>query len=199
MSRIFIVIGKSATGKDTIYKKLLEEKDLNLRTAVMYTTRPIRKAEENGVEYIFVDENSLKELKEQNKVIEHRAYHTVHGIWHYFTVDDDQINLEEADYLMLGTLESYAQIREYFGKDKVVPIYLEVEDGVRLMRAIKREQKQEQPKYAEMCRRYLADEEDFSEEKLNNNGIVKKYQNMDVNVCLFEIKEDIKNFTVKFN
>ncbi len=199
MSRIFIVIGKSATGKDTIYKKLLEEKDLNLRTAVMYTTRPIRKAEENGVEYIFVDENSLKELKEQNKVIEHRSYHTVHGIWHYFTVDDDQINLEEADYLMLGTLESYAQIREYFGKDKVVPIYLEVEDGVRLMRAIKREQKQEQPKYAEMCRRYLADEEDFSEEKLNNNGIVKKYQNMDVNVCLFEIKEDIKNFTVKFN
>jgi guanylate kinase len=189
MSRIFIVIGKSATGKDTIYKKLLEEKDLNLRTAVMYTTRPIRKA----------DENSLKELKEQNKVIEHRSYHTVHGIWHYFTVDDDQINLEEADYLMLGTLESYAQIREYFGKDKVVPIYLEVEDGVRLMRAIKREQKQEQPKYAEMCRRYLADEEDFSEEKLNNNGIVKKYQNMDVNVCLFEIKEDIKNFTVKFN
>lgn len=199
MSRIFIVIGKSATGKDTIYKKLLEEKDLNLRTAVMYTTRPIRKAEENGVEYIFVDENSLKELKEQNKVIEHRSYHTVHGIWHYFTVDDDQINLEEADYLMLGTLESYAQIREYFGKDKVIPIYLEVEDGVRLMRAIKREQKQEQPKYAEMCRRYLADEEDFSEEKLNNNGIVKKYQNMDVNVCLFEIKEDIKNFTVKFN
>jgi guanylate kinase len=198
MSRIFIVIGKSATGKDTIYKKLLEAEDLQLRTAVMYTTRPIRKAEEDGVEYFFVNEDTLKKLQEQNKIIEHRAYNTIHGTWHYFTVNDGQINLSEADYLMLGTLESYAQIREYFGKDKVVPIYLEIEDGIRLNRAIKREQKQEQPKYAELCRRYLADEEDFSEAKLISCGITKKYQNLDINICLNEIKEDIKKITVKF-
>jgi hypothetical protein len=94
---------------------------------------------------------------------------------------------------MLGTLESYRQIREYFEEDRVVPIFIEVEDGVRLMRALKREQKQEQPKYAEMCRRYLADEEDFSEEKLEKFGITKRYQNMDMDSCINEIKEDIKN------
>lgn len=199
MARIFIIMGKSSTGKDTIYKKLLESDNLKLRTAVMYTTRPIRKSEEEGVEYHFVDEDTLKKLEEQGKVIEHRAYHTVYGIWHYFTVNDGQINLDEADYLMLGTLESYEQIRQYFGKDKVVPIYLEVEDGIRLMRALKREQKQEHPKYAEMCRRYLADEEDFSDEKLVRYGITKRYQNMDINVCLYEIEGDIKNFTVKFS
>ncbi len=198
MSRIFIVMGKSATGKDTIYKRLLEAEELKLRTAVIYTTRPIRKSEENGSEYFFVNEDQLKEFQDQNKIIEHRAYNTVHGIWHYFTVNDGQINLEEGDYLMLGTLESYAQIREYFGRDKVIPIYLEVEDGIRLMRAIKREQKQEEPKYAEMCRRYLADEEDFSETNLIKHGITKKYQNIDINICLFEIIGDIKNFTVKF-
>lgn len=198
MARIFIIMGKSATGKDTIYKKLLEAEDLQLKTAIMYTTRPIRKLEEDGVEYYFVDEDTLKALEEQNKIIEHRSYDTIHGAWHYFTVNDGQINLAEADYLMLGTLESYEQIRGYFGKDKVIPIYIEVEDGVRLTRALKREQKQEQPKYAEMCRRYLADEEDFSEENLSKFGITKKYQNMDINICLYEICEDIKNFTVKF-
>ncbi len=192
MSRIFIVMGKSATGKDTIYKRLLEEKELNLKTAVMYTTRPIRKSEADGVEYYFVDESRLKELQEQNKIIEHRSYETVHGTWHYFTVNDGQINLEEANYLMIGTLETYIQIREYFGEEHVMPIYIEVEDGVRLMRALKRELKQEQPKYAEMCRRYLADEEDFSEENIARCSITKRYQNLDVNICIYQVLEDIK-------
>lgn len=196
MARIFIVMGKSATGKDTIYKRLLESEKLNLKTAVMYTTRPIRNSEVDGVEYYFVEEADLLELQKQNKIIEHRSYQTIHGTWHYFTVNDGQINLEEADYLMIGTLETYIQIREYFGSDKVVPIYIEVEDGVRLMRALKREQKQEQPKYAEMCRRYLADEEDFTEENLQKSGVEKRYHNNDINICLYEIEHDIKNYAV---
>ncbi|MDF2486428.1 MAG: hypothetical protein K0R46_2596 [Herbinix sp.] len=199
MGRIFIVMGKSSTGKDTIYKRLLESEELNLKTALMYTTRPIRKSETDGVEYHFVTEETLWELKKQNKIIEHRSYDTVQGVWHYFTVNDDQINLTKNEYLMIGTLETYAQIREYFGRERVIPIYLEVEDGIRLIRAIKREQKQETPQYAEMCRRYLADEEDFSEANLIKNGIEKRYQNMYINVCLCQIKDDIKNITINSN
>jgi len=192
MSKIFIVMGKSATGKDTIYKRLLETEEIKLKTAVMYTTRPIRMGEMNGVEYNFVDEITLQTLKNEDKIIEHRSYNTVHCIWHYFTVNDGQINLEQADYLMIGTIETFEQIRKYFGKERVEPIYLEVEDGLRLIRAIKREQKQDQPKYAEMCRRFLADEEDFSEDNLIRNGIIKKYQNNDIELCLYEIIQDVK-------
>lgn len=194
MARIFIVMGKSATGKDTIYKKLRASEELKLKTAVIYTTRPIRKLETNGVEYFFVDESTLLEFQKQNKIIEHRSYDTIHGIWHYFTVNDGQIDLEKADYLMLGTLESYAQIREYYGQDRVIPIYLEVESGIRLSRALHREQKQENPKYAEMCRRYLADEEDFSEENLKKYEIQKRYQNIDINTCLPQIISEIKEY-----
>ncbi len=197
MARIFIVLGKSATGKDTIFKHLLENPELYLKTVIMYTTRPIRVNETEGVEYHFVDEGRLEELKEQKKVIEHRAYNTVLGKWHYFTVDDGQIDLEHNDYLMHGTLESYEQIKKYFGADKVVPIYIEVEDGIRLLRAMKREQKQEQPRYAELCRRFLADEEDFSEENIRAAGIINRYQNQDLGICLNEIETDIKNYTVK--
>ena len=81
-------MGKSATGKDTIYKKLLSREDIDLKKVVMYTTRPIRKGEKEGVEYHFVDEDKLNKLKKQGKIIEHRSYDTIHGKWHYFTADD---------------------------------------------------------------------------------------------------------------
>lgn len=192
MPKIFIVIGKSATGKDTIYKKLLEQKELSLKTVIMYTTRPIRVSEEEGVEYYFVDEGRLTELKEANKVIEHRSYNTIHGEWHYFTVDDGQIDVDQYNYIVHGTLYSYGKLRDYFGKDRVIPIYIEIEDGIRLIRAVRREQKQKEPKYAELCRRFLADDEDFSEEKIAKQGIRRRYTNLDINICLQNIIDDIK-------
>jgi guanylate kinase len=93
---------------------------------------------------------------------------------------------------MLGTLQSYGQIREYFGRDRVIPIYIEVEDGIRLMRALRREQIQKEPKYAELCRRFLADDEDFSQENIEAYEINKRYENIDIDICLKEIVDDIK-------
>ncbi len=192
MSKLFVVMGKSATGKDSIFKKLKETAALGLKSVIGYTTRPIRNGETEGVEYYFVNEEKLNELKQNKKVIEHRAYHTIHGIWNYFTADDGQIDLSRSNYIMIGTLVTYEQIRNYFGEKSVVPIYIEVEDGLRLERALHREQSQENPKYAEMCRRYLADEEDFSEENLNKLNIAKRYENKDIEICLNEIIKDIK-------
>ncbi len=192
MSKLFVVMGKSATGKDTIFKRLKETTELNLKSVVSYTTRPIRRGETEGVEYYFVDDDKLNELKRNNKVSEHRAYHTMHGIWNYFTADDGQIDLTHSNYSMIGTLEAYAQIRNYYGEEAVVPIYIVVEDGLRLKRALHREQNQENPKYAELCRRYLADEEDFSEANLAKLNVSKKYENNDINICLYEVINDIK-------
>ncbi len=192
MSKIFIVIGKSATGKDSIFKRLLEIPELKLKSVTGYTTRPIRSGETDGVEYFFVNEDKLRELQENNKVIEHRSYPSMHGIWNYFTVDDGQIDLEKADYLLIGTLEAYEQIKNYYGANVVIPIYIEVEDGLRLKRALRRERKQENPKYSELCRRFLADEEDFSEENLKKLEAFYRYENVDINICLFQIINDIK-------
>ena len=73
-----------------------------------------------------------------------------------------------------------------------MPIYIEVEDGLRLTRAIHREQKQDNPHYEEMCRRFLADQEDFSEEKIAAAGITRKFQNVDLEECVEEIAEYIR-------
>lgn len=194
MGKIFFIMGKSSTGKDTIYKNLIENEELNLKNVIIYTTRPIRIGEQNGVEYYFTNEDSLKKFEKLGRVIEKRKYNTMHGPWYYFTVDDGQINLKSENYIILGTLESYENIRNYYGNEVLIPIYIEVEDGVRLERALKRERKQEEPKYAEMCRRFLADEKDFSEENIVKLGINKRYENMEKEVCIQEIVNEIKEY-----
>ena len=78
-------MGKSASGKDHIYARLAAHEELGLKKLVLYTTRPIRAEEEDGKQYYFVDDKKLKEFQEKGCVIEARAYHTVHGIWTYFT------------------------------------------------------------------------------------------------------------------
>lgn len=188
MARLFYMIGKSSTGKDTIYREVISRTDLNLNPLVMYTTRPIRKGETDGKEYYFVDENVLNELEKEGRVIEKRAYHTIHGIWTYFTVDDEHADLNRKDYLAIGTLESYAQIRNYYGEKLVVPVYIQVEDGLRLERALKREKQQSVPKYEELCRRFLADQADYAEEKLAKAGIDRRFSNdKDIMSCVEEV------------
>lgn len=187
-------MGKSSTGKDSFYKQLLSDQRLGLKNIVMYTTRPIRAGETDGVEYYFVDEKKLSELESRDKVIERRSYHTVHGIWHYFTVCDEQIDLQKDNYIVIGTLESYIASKNYFGEGVLEPIYIEVDDGVRLQRALDRERTQDQPRYREMCRRYIADSDDFSEENIAAAGISKRFINDDFTRCLEEITAYIEKF-----
>lgn len=190
MGKIYYVMGKSSSGKDTIYKMLLERHP-QFHTVVPYTTRPIREGERDGVEYFFVGAEELHEMQEAEKIIEMRAYNTKCGIWTYFTADDGQIDLDRYDYLMIGTLVSYRALREYFGEERLVPIYIEVEDGLRLSRALERERRQAEPKYAEMCRRFLADTEDFSEENIRAAGIIYRFQNTELEKCASEIERHI--------
>ena len=197
MGQIFVVMGKSATGKDTIYKKLVQQKKLALKTVVPYTTRPIRAGETDGVEYHFVTNEQWATWLAQEKIIESRTYHTMLGDWHYFTAADGQITTEQHDYILIGTLEAYTQIRNYFGEDTVVPIYIELEEGERLQRALNRERKQKKPRYDELCRRFLADMQDFCEENILQCGIVKRYQNNKLELCIQEITADIEEKIVK--
>lgn len=193
MGKIVCLMGKSSTGKDTIFKKILADETIKLSTIVPYTTRPMREGETEGVEYHFTDEEGFCRLSEDGKVVEDRSYNTFHGLWRYFTVDDGQICLDEKNYIVIGTLEAYGKMCSYFGKDKMVPILIELDDGVRLSRALAREQKQENPKYEEMCRRFLADSVDFSEEKVKEAQITRRFLNDDLERCLSEVTDYIKD------
>lgn len=191
MGRIYYLLGKSATGKDTLYKEILKRRP-KLRTVTMYTTRPIREGETDGVEYFFTGREELERQLASGKVIESRTYQTIAGPWTYYTADDGQFDVaDDESCLMIGTLESYEKMCAYFEAGKMVPVYIEVPDGIRLLRAVKREENQKKPNYREVCRRYLADEKDFSEENLERLGITKRYQNTDMEMCLEEILRDL--------
>lgn len=195
MGKIFCLMGKSASGKDTVYREILRTSGLPLKEVVLYTTRPIRSGETDGVTYHFTTKEEADALCDAGKVIEMRTYQTVHGPWSYFTVDDGQFDLEGSDYLLIGTLESYQKIRAYFGAERVAGIYIWAEDGLRLSRALERERSQKQPKYAELCRRFLADENDFSEDKLQAAGISLSVENRDLNETVAVVVSYIKGMT----
>ena len=191
MGKIFCLMGKSSSGKDTIFRDLLKEDDLKLKPIVSYTTRPMRANEVEGREYYFINKTTLDAYETENKIIEQRVYQTVYGPWHYATIDDGQINLQIANYIMIVTLEAYKSLVKYFGQEYIVPIYIEVEDSIRLERAISRERKQINPNYEEICRRFLADSVDFSKEALKEANIQFFYQNIKLDDCMETIKKDI--------
>lgn len=190
MGRIFCLMGKSASGKDTLYNMIKNARPA-LKEYVMYTTRPMRTGETDGVTYHYVTPEFLYSEKEKGHLIESRTYNTVYGPWIYATVDDGSIDLESSSYLMPSTLESFIKLRRYFGEENVLPLYVEVEDGERLQRALERERSQKEPKYKEMCRRFIADSEDFSEEKLSEAGIITRFQNINSEECAAQITESI--------
>lgn len=193
MGKIFCLMGKSSSGKDTIFKEINNDKDLDLKPIISYTTRPKRVNETNGIEYFFINKDQLSEFEKENKVIEKRVYHTVYGDWFYGTINDGQIDLNKNNYLLITTLEAYESLRDYFGSDRVFPIYIDIEDGIRLERALERERTQDKPNYDEVCRRFLADNKDFSSENLSKLGINKFYKNENLKDCINNIKEDILN------
>ena len=193
MAKLFVLMGKSSTGKDTVYNEILKKS--GVKPIIMYTTRPMRAGEKNGREYFFTDDESAKKYEQEGRIIEIRAYNTVHGLWKYFTLDDGQIDIKsEEKYIIIATLEAYEKYRQYYGKEMVVPIYIEVDDKTRIHRALSREDLQENPKYKEMCRRYIADEEDFSEDKIISAGITRRYVNDSLERCVEEIIGIINGF-----
>ncbi len=165
MSRIFCIVGKSASGKDTIYKEILSTCCSNLIPIIPYTTRPKRVEENNGVDYNFVTEEQLMAFEKAGDVIEKRQYFTTQGVWYYFTLKFNITN--NNDYILITTLDGAISIMQEYGSDIVHIVYLVIDDRTRLLRCIERESKQDKPDYLEVCRRFIADQEDFSDFKIS--------------------------------
>lgn len=164
VSLIFCLVGKSASGKDTLFQEILRHKGEDLVPVIPYTTRPKRRNEDEGVDYHFSTEADLERFRAEGQVIEERQYNTTQGIWRYFTVKFDRE--PGRNYILITTLEGVAGISAAYGAQAVRTVYLALDDKTRLLRCIDREARQAAPDYEEVCRRFIADQKDFSEEKL---------------------------------
>ena len=176
---IYIFIGPSSSGKDTFYKYALEQ--YNLNPIVLHTTRPMRDGEEEGKSYFFITKEEMDQLEKDGKLIERRDYDTKYGVWSYATCISS-IDLHKK-YIVMNTWEGYQKYLDYFkNQNRILPIYFKLDKGVRLERAIAREKMQKEPKYDELCRRFIADSIDYSDELLekyapviiDNNGTIEE-------------------------
>lgn len=171
--KIVYIIGRSGSGKDTIKSILLRSSDLDLKPLVEVTTRPMRENEVDGVEHVFINDTELDGLKNSNRIIESRSYKTACGdIWSYATLVPDEV-LSNNIYVGTGSLESYLMIKEKYPED-VIPILLWVDDYNLILRSINREHGGSRDSLKEICRRFISDAEDYSDEKINASGISKK-------------------------
>lgn len=189
MSNLIYIMGKSATGKDTIYK-IIKDK-IDVKEYILYTTRPMREGEQEGVDYHYVSNEQIEQYKKEGKIVESRTYQTVKGPWTYATIEDEQLK-QDGDIITVGTIESYNKVKEYYKNKndaKLLPVYITIDEEERKSRALKREAMQANPNYAEVERRINADNIDFSQEKLMEAGIGEKqtFKNYDLDTCVEEI------------
>ncbi len=164
MGYIYCIIGKSGTGKDTVLENLLHSDDIDITKIVPHTTRPKRENEHDGVQYHFVSNEELLRMENDGQVIEKRTYNTVYGEWTYFT-STQELN-DYTDYGIITTQKALQKFFDKFGQERIYVFYLKLDDKERLERCIARESVQDVPNYKEVCRRFLADEEDFDESEL---------------------------------
>ena len=192
MGKIVLFMGPSSSGKDTIKRRLIKENTFALQEMIMSTTRPMRTGEVEGREYYFKTVEEMLELEKEGKIIERRTYDTAYGPWHYFTTSSS-IDLENYNYIGDNTLEGLDQFVKFYGIENIISILIKVDDGIRLQRALDREKREKTPKYQELCRRFLADSVDFSEENISKRPITSIiYNNSSLDNTMQEVEKVLK-------
>lgn len=190
MKKIFYLMGKSGSGKDSLFKELI--KDGQLSPYILYTTRPIRTGEIDKKDYNFISRDELDKYDEEGLIMEVRHYKVASGdIWSYATIYDKQFETDK-DLIAIGTLESYNSLKLNENNNyEMIPIYIEVNNDERKRRLYLREKKEKKPNYKEILRRLSADEIDFSMYNLHNSNINNWFENDEFEVCLQKIKNFI--------
>ena len=159
MENLLVLVGCSASGKDTVMNRLIKEFDV--KPIISYTTRPIRNCEINGREYHFITEKEFERMKDNDEFVETRVYKTVSGNW-YYGLPKSGIDLEDDNnYITIldfdGLLELETWLRSIGQVDKLTSIYIDVTEQNRLIRSLNREQNMTKEQVDEVIRRYHDD------------------------------------------
>lgn len=168
MNKLFMLLGRSSCGKDTLMKRVIAE---GLAYPLIYhTTRPRREGEVNGVQYFFGDDNDFKKSKKSDSILEYRSYNVHGSVWYYWTEYDIQFR-QDKNLICTGTLDMLKSYRDKIIDYDIIPIMITVNDLLLVERALGREKQMATPNIVEMCRRYISDYEDYSSDKVRESNI----------------------------
>lgn len=147
--KIIALFGPAGAGKDALQEIMVEE--FGWHGIISHTTRPIRENEKDGVAYHFTTQYNFANMIKQKNFLEYTRFNN----WWYGTsinsLSQNEINIGVFNIDGIKTLLKDDRI-------EVIPIYICVPDKIRLQRQLNREQN---PNCLEICRRFLADDDDF--------------------------------------
>ena len=186
--KILALFGKSGSWKDTVQNLLLTHTEDTFHKIVSCTTRPIRENEAEGHDYHFISKELFTLKMWDEEFIEALEFNG----WFYgaliSALDPNKINIgiftpEEIESLF-STASAYNL--------EILPVYVKCPDKTRLLRILNREQN---PDVAEICRRFAADEKDFSEIDLDFYfSILNDSDRIDLVERIVTLLRDCKDF-----
>lgn len=148
--KIIALFGESGTGKDSIKKYLIN--NANMNGMISFTSRPKRDNEIDGVNYRFITKDKFLQLMQKKKILEVSIFNH----WYYgSSVEDLKRNVPNVGIFNIHGISSLLRLKNL----EVLPVRIKVtNEKERIIRALNREKN---PNCSEICRRFLADEEDF--------------------------------------
>lgn len=159
MKTLIVVIGKSASGKDTLTNKICKE--LNIQKVMQITTRPKRENETDGVDYKFVTQQQMLDYVKQDKHCGLTSYDVVGDTWYYTYLKED---IEKHDVAICIANPKMAKKLKNLYPKQYVDIFVEADMLARVERSFNRDNIT-QVTAQEIIRRLRADEEDFANVK----------------------------------
>lgn len=127
MKKIFLLIGPSGSGKDTLGSLF---KDAGIPELVSTTTRKMRKGEVDGISYNFINKEEFNKIDK----IEESEY-----AGNFYCLSSEEVNSKLKDYdsvFAIVDIEGSKQIKEKYPKETIT-IFIEVtiEEMIARMRA----------------------------------------------------------------
>lgn len=161
---IVILMGKSASGKDT-QRRCLEE--YGALPMVSSTTRAMRQGEMQGREYNFISESEFLDKADKGEIFEFRKYDSSVGTVYY---GSEKIRLDESkDYVKVLDPEGAKSFISAYGRDNCFVVYLDVPEAVRHSRALSREKETDYAKFEQEWRKRAKDDEErFQPDKVDD-------------------------------
>ena len=180
--KILAIYGMSAAGKDTFLNHLSNNFDLN--KILLTTSRPPREKEIDGVDYLF---KKKKDILKSDDFLWPIDYNN----WIYAiakeSIKDNKINVGVFNLYWMKKL--FEDNDEHFD---LMAIEVSASDKDRLMRSLRREKN---PDCDEICRRFLADKQDFNDVEFNcaKREYIEKHPNK-----IYELPSQGLNFHEAF-
>lgn len=156
--KLFLLVGKSASGKDTLMNMLLSDFK-EMKPLVSHTTRPMRTGEKDGETYYFVDDATFEEMLDNGEFLETTSY-TIESENKIYRYGLSKKEVMDTPYAMT-IVNPYGLnnlLTNKFIKDNIVSILITRNDKDRILAYMNRD---ENVNIKEMIDRYKRDEEDF--------------------------------------